>query len=387
MNKELLEMLEKINQKKGEVKDLVSQGKLDEAEAAKEELKEMQKKFDILKDVLDAEAANVQNAATAQEPAHDNAAGSGVIRVDNPKDAIHDFAEAARHKFNINNEGTGIDGGYTVPEDIQTKINEYKEAKFSLETLVDVESVSTLSGRRTFQKRAQHTGFTLTAEAGAIQKKDGPQFEILEYTIKKYAGYLPVTNELLADSDANIANVLIKWIGEEDIATRNALILAAIAQNTEEDLANLDGIKKAINVTLGQAYAGSIKIITNDDGFNYLDTLKDENKQYLLKPELDPQSPIPYRLAVGARTIPVVVVPNNVLQTSENKAPFIIGDLKEGIKLFDRQRLTILSSNIAAAGDFNAYEQDMTLFRAIERLDVVVKDANAYINGTITVGE
>ena len=46
MNKELLELLEKINQKKGEVKNLVEEGKLDEAEKAKEELKEMQKKFE-----------------------------------------------------------------------------------------------------------------------------------------------------------------------------------------------------------------------------------------------------------------------------------------------------------------------------------------------------
>ena len=28
------------------------------------------------------------------------------------------------------NEGTQADGGYTVPNDIQTRINKYKEAKF-----------------------------------------------------------------------------------------------------------------------------------------------------------------------------------------------------------------------------------------------------------------
>ena len=42
MNKKLQEMLKKINDKKNEVKSLVNEGKIKEAKAAKEELKEMQ---------------------------------------------------------------------------------------------------------------------------------------------------------------------------------------------------------------------------------------------------------------------------------------------------------------------------------------------------------
>ena len=38
MNKELRELLDKINAKKAEVKNLVSENKIDEAKAAKEEL-------------------------------------------------------------------------------------------------------------------------------------------------------------------------------------------------------------------------------------------------------------------------------------------------------------------------------------------------------------
>ena len=59
--------------------------------------------------------------------------------------------------------------------------------------------------------------------------------------------------------------------------------------------------------------------------------------------------------------------------------------MKEFVKVFDRQRLTILSSNTAQAGNFNAYDQDMTLFRAIDRLDVVKKDDQSMVYGQITV--
>lgn len=374
----LQELLNQINAKKLEVKNLVEQGKIEEAKTAKEELVVLQDKYNILKDIIEGEQSGMTNGVA-------NATGVKQVTSGTGTDPIHDFAEAARHGFYTNTmtEGTKADGGYTVPEDIQTKINEYKQAKFSLESLVDVESVSTNSGRRTHQKRAQATGFKAVAESGKIQAAETPQFEVLAYEIKKYAGYMPVTNELLADSDANITNTLVKWLGEEDVATKNAQILMAIATKAETDLKNLDGIKKAINVTLGAAFSGSTIIVTNDDGLQYLDTLVDKNGRYLLTPDV--QEPMQMVLAVGARKIPVKVVPNAILSTKTNKVPFTIGDLKEAIKIFDRQKLSIMTSNVAAVGTLNAFEQDLTLFRGIERFDCKVKDANAFVNGYITV--
>lgn len=371
-NMNLQELLDAINAKKQEVKNLAEQGKITDAKTAKEELVNLQEQYNLLKDMVEDE----QNGTAKLE---DKKPAGNVV------DAVHDFAEAARHGFYTNTmtEGTKADGGYTVPEDIKTKINQYKKAMFSLENLVDVEKVSTSTGRRTYQKRAQVEGFKAVLEAGKIQPSATPQFEILEYAIKKYAGYMPVTNELLADSDANITSALTKWFAEQDVATRNAQILTAIGTKAETDLKNLDGIKKAINVTLGSAFAGSVTIVTNDDGLQYLDTLVDKNGRYLLTPSL--QDPAKKVLAVGASTIPIVVVPNSVMATKTNKVPFIVGDFKEAIKLFDRDKLSIMTSNVAAVGQLNAFEQDLTLFRGIERLDCKTKDANAFVNGYITV--
>jgi HK97 family phage major capsid protein len=64
--------------------------------------------------------------------------------------------------------------------------------------------------------------------------------------------------------------------------------------------------------------------------------------------------------------------------------PFIIGDLKEGVKKFDRKQLTLLTSNTAAVGQVNAFEQDLTIFRGIMRADYKVRDADAFVNGYIT---
>ena len=55
MNKEMQKLLKQINDKKNEVKSLVAEGKLDKARTAKEEIKAMQEKFDLLFDLDEEE--------------------------------------------------------------------------------------------------------------------------------------------------------------------------------------------------------------------------------------------------------------------------------------------------------------------------------------------
>ena len=382
MNKELLELLDSINDKKAEVKKLVEENKLDEAKKAKDELKEMQEKFDLLKDLDDGKTEGMKAKV-----------GTNEIKPADKKDAVKEFADAARRGFKVENsmnEGTPADGGYTVPEDIQTKINERRSAKASLIDLVDVESVTTNKGSRTFKKRSQQTGFQKVGEGGKIGAKATPQFERLDYAIGKYAGYFPVTNELLEDSDAAITSVLTAWIGDESRVTRNNIIRTAINTKAKTALASLDDIKKALNVTLGAAFKSTSRVVTNDDGLQYLDTLKDNDGKYLLQP--NPANPMQLRLCAGATIVPVTVIPNDdlpsdVATAGKRKIPMIIGDLKEGIKFFDRKSLTIMASNLAAAGELNAFEEDLTLFRAIEREDCQVKDDMAFVNGELTIDD
>ena len=160
--------------------------------------------------------------------------------------------------------------------------------------------------------------------------------------------------------------------------------MTKIKEANEIDLKDLDGIKKALNVTLGQAFKGTSKIITNDNGLQYLDTLKDSDGKYLLQP--NPANPMELRLCAGSTVVPIVVIPNSILANGDsNKVPFIIGDLKEGIMFWDRQLTTIKMSTEAAIGELNTYEEDLTLFRAIERENVTFRDKSAIVNGYITV--
>ncbi len=374
MNKRMRELQAQITAKTAEAKGYMMDGEnkdIDKANAILDEVDALQKEFDTEERLLKASKAGV--LAEPQAPAAEPAA-----------DSIKAFADAARRGFKAAmNEGTPADGGYTVPEDISTVINKLKENHFSLRPYIDQENVSTNTGSRTYQTRAQQTGFAQVGEGGKITQAAAPKFSRINYSIKKYAGYLPVTNELLADSDAAIANVVTEWLAGESVATENAQILAKINAVEATAFTGIKDIKKAVNVTLS-AFKGSVAIYTNDDGVQYLDTLEDKNGRPLLSP--DPTKPMELRLSIGARSIPVVQIPNEVLATGEgNKVPFIVADLKEFVKEFDRQQLSVMQSTTAAVTGFNAFEEDMTLFRGILRADFVVKDENAIVRGEITV--
>lgn len=369
MTKRMRELQVDILQKSKEAQALTEGDNQDllKASALMDDIDKMQKEFEVLERVERSQKAGVPTNETPES--------------NQEVDAVKAFAHAVRSRFKDLNETTPADGGYTVPEDISTMVNILREEHFSLASLIDNETVNTNTGRRTYKKRAQHTGFTQVGEKGKIGKTTAPQFSVVEYAIKKYAGYMPVTNELLEDSDAAITSMMTEWLAAESVATENAQILAKIKTKDATAMTGIKDIKKAINVTLA-AFAGSVRIVTNSDGLNYLDTLEDKNGRPLLSP--DPIKPMELTLSVGVRRIPVVVVPNDVLSTDDTKIPFILGDLREYMKEFDRKQLTLTTSDVAAVTDFNAFEEDMTLIRAIMRADWVVKDDAAIVRGELT---
>ena len=384
MNKKMRELLRKIEEKRALAKGY-TEGENKDLEKAKQildEIDKLQEEYEVEKRLFEAEKEaeklSDEDVAKVEKAIEDKKENKGKKE----ENSIEKFAKQIRNIAKGLNEGTPADGGYTVPEDISTLVEQRREAKASLIDLVSVENVTTNKGSRTFKKRSQQTGFTKVGEGGKITKTSTPQFERMDYEIAKYAGYLPITNELLEDTDTNIVNTIVEWLGDESRVTRNNIILSLIKTKAETKLKGLDDIKKVLNVTLGSAFKSTSVIVTNDDGLQYLDTLKDNDGKYLLQP--NPANPMEMRLSAGATTVPVRVIPNADLATTSNKIPFIIGDLKEGIRFFDRKQLTINTSNVAAIGELNAFEEDLTLFRGIEREDCKIRDKEAFVNGYIS---
>lgn len=361
------ELYAQLENEKAAAKAALESGSAADIKAAREKIQELKDKIQMAEELEAMEKGEFK----AQKQSYRKAG-------ENP---VSDFAEAARNGFPKNqmSEGTKEDGGYTVPDDIDTQIREFRESKDALETLVTVVPVQTLSGARTFKSRKQQTGFTKVSEGAAIGAKDTPKFSQITYKVEKYAGYFPVTNELLEDTDANIVGALVRWIGDESRVTRNKMILELLKTiGSETDLSKPDDMKKAINVTLDPAFRPYIRIVTNQDGLQYLDTLKDAEEKYLLQPDV--ADPTQFRVF----GFPVTVISNQDMpsdSTSGVKAPVYIGDLKSAVTLFDRKRLEIASSDTA----MDAFEKDLTIWRAIERLQAVKTDDKAIVRGFFTI--
>ena len=382
------ELLEAINAKKQEVKDFVSQDKLEEATSAKEELKQLQSKFDLIKD-LDGDDG-MQKIKDDDKDGKAKAVGGAT-------DVVKEFAAAARAGFRVSNamttgmrEGSDPDGGYVVPEDIQTKINQYKSAESSLESLITVEPVTTNKGSRTYEKKSEMTGFEDIEEGGSLEEMDTPQFERIKYEIQDRGGWLPLTNDLLSDSDQNITAYITQWIARKSNATSNSKIVNLFATQEVKEIETMDEIKRAFIVTLGAAYRDGASLLTNESGIFFLSTLKDKNGRDLLNP--DPKDVMQMYLSVGPLRIPIRETTDSILkpdvkQAGKMKIPMICADFKEAFKKYDRQRTELMSSNVAVAGSLNAFTQNLTLVRAIERNDYKVIDADAFVNLSMVVDD
>src|SRR5690606_11678966 len=100
---------------------------------------------------------------------------------------------------------------------------------------------------------------------------------------------LPLTDELLADSDQNILSYVADWCARKAVVTRNTKIIRLLSALPQVDLADLDAIKRVLNVDLDPAISRSAVVLTNQDGYHWLDTRKDEMGRYLLTD--DPTQP------------------------------------------------------------------------------------------------
>lgn len=275
-------------------------------------------------------------------------------------------------------EGTPADGGLIVPSDIQTMIREQMRALNPLSELFTVETVSTNTGSRV-RDTAPTNGFTKVAEMGTISKDDKPAFTKVEFTVEDYALIVPVSNDLLSDTDQNLLAYLSRWLGKKAVITENKLLLTlltaldgAAASITESGA--LKAIKKMVNVTLDPIFGVSASFLTNQSGFNFLDSLEDSNGRPLL--QINPADRTQYM--VGGRAVHVV---SDAVLPNKTTAPLYIGDFKSFGTLFRRQAMEIASTNIGG----NAWNTNSTEVRAITRLAVAKFDDKAVAAGKITL--
>ncbi|MHA6481068.1 phage major capsid protein [Paenibacillus sp. strain BS8-2] len=387
MDEKERELRQKLAKKLDEARSLAAEGKMTEARAAKDAAQELRNQIDLLAEMrgmdtpgdTDPIAEPEQRGNKPDKAVQYRSAFLKELRGKTLNSEERALIEEAIEEIRAGMQGgVGEDGGLIVPQDIQTMILELKRQFVSLESYVTVEPVSTRSGSRVIEKNADVTGFVEITELTDLDELDNPKFKPISYVIKDRGGILPISNTLLQDTDQNLMTYIAKWIAKKSVVTRNGLILGLLGAMTKVPIAELDEIKAILNVELDPSISNSSIILTNQDGFNFLDQLKDLDGRAMLQP--NPTQPT-QKLLFGR---PIVVVANRFLPTTgttEKKAPIIIGDLKEAIVLFDRQQYSIASTNVGG----KAFGRNTTDVRAIQREDVKVFDDEAVVYGELAI--
>ena len=358
-NKKLRELMQLKAEKVTAAENAINNKEMEVANELMEEIKGYTKEIETIQNLI-----SYKNDDKVVDLAEEKKEETGLVAVQNYiKSGIVNAAGPLK-------ESEGENGGYLVPEDVKTAINEYRRSFVSLKDHVDVRSVVVPSGSEVYEKTSQLTGLTNITELGEIQEMNAEVFERITYKVKDFGGILPVSRFLLQDSPENLLAYLGKWFMKKQVVTENKEIIAVLKTLTKKAITKVDEIKEAFNVTLDPIFLDNTKVLTNQDGFNVLDSIKDKNGNYLLQPVLnDPTK----RLLLGKE---VIVLPNTHLPNeTANKFPLYVGDLEEAVRVYELNELEIKSTDVGGKSfTRNSYDT-----RLITRFDVKAIDKEAVV--------
>lgn len=369
-----VEMKKQLDALKNEIKTLQAAGKVNEAHGKLDELNTMKNAVTVQEAIEQEEMENFAGNPLEHTVTVDNSVMKN--RVFNKQILNMPLTEDEK-KYATNAVGTpgqagGIKskGGYLLPEEQFNRLIEYRRGLIALKDLCEVIPVIRRSGSipTTVEDDSELINFD---ELNDISKKD-INFAQISYNVGTYGEIIPVANELLEDIDIDLISVIGRRFVRKGINTENSKIIALLQTLTPKAGDSYDDIKTALNVSLDPAISATAVIITNQNGFDYLDQVKLDNGLPLLQPVLTD----PTKKQLSGRIIHVVK--NERLSDVSGAHPFFVGDMAEFCKFFDREQVTV---DLSTDAGFN---MNAAMLRAIERFDVQKADVKAMVYLQIT---
>ncbi|MBF2182951.1 MULTISPECIES: phage major capsid protein [Bacillati] len=223
------------------------------------------------------------------------------------------------------------DVGVTIPEDIKYIPEKEVKTVQDLSELVQKTSVSTASGKYPILKRA-NAKFNTVAELEKNPELARPEFETVNWEVETYRGAIPISQEALDDSVANLTAIVSENINEQKINTLNERIGEVLKAFNPTTVSNVDDLKEIINVKLDPGY--DRQIICTQSFYQAVDTLKDKNDRYLLNDSIINTSG---NTLLGMN---VTVVRDDLLDKNGDALAFI-GDVKRGVLFADRTDVSV----------------------------------------------
>ncbi len=241
-------------------------------------------------------------------------------------------------------------------------------------TTVDLKQFTTIhpaqkgSGKYPILKKAT-SKMASVAELEKNPKLAKPEFQEVDWTVETYRGAIPVSQESVDDADVDLVSIVAEAATQIKVNTTNAAIADVLKTFTAKTVANVDDIKKILNVDLDPAY--DVAFVVSQSFYQSLDSLKDQNGRYLLQDSITAASG---KVLLGK---PVFVLSDTVLGNA-GEAKAFVGDFKRGVLFADRQDLGLRWADNEIYGQY---------LQAVLRFDAVKADAKAGYFLTYTPSE
>lgn len=280
------------------------------------------------------------------------------------RDAIAKFIRTGQTRDIVGLKTTDSGSAALIPTEV-LKPHFLEKTRNPLLDLVQRVKVNSGSGKYPVIKKTD-SKMASTEELKANPELGKPSISEIDYSIKTYRGYIPVSQEMIDDADYDIMSIVEDEVFNQGENTELSLVATILKSATQADAAGFDGIKDIYNKKLKSIYKASI--VVTQSMFAALDKVKDKNGRYML--QTDVASPTGY--SFGGKTIYPV---DDTVFGVEGDMKFFIGDVSEFVKLFDRSQVSVKWVNN------DIYGQLLGLFI---RLDVKKVDAAAGFFGTYT---
>ena len=367
---ELEETIEELNKR-----SVVELEKLDRAETD-EEVSAVEKTVDDLqKEIEEKEAEKAQLEKEIDElekqieeqnrkaPTYPSKEKRGGQKLEQ-RDAIAKYIRTGQTSDIAGLKTTDSGSAALIPTEI-LKPHFVNKTRNPLLDLVERVKVNSGSGKYPVIKKTDGV-MVSTEELKSNPELGKPAISEIDYSIKTYRGYVPVSQEMIDDADYDIMSIVEDEVFNQGENTELSLVAAVLKKATQVDAAGFDGIKDIYNKKLKSIYKASI--VVTKSMFAALDKVKDKDGRYML--QTDVASPTGY--SFGGKTIYKV---DDTVFGDEGDMKFFIGDVTEFVKEFDRSQVSVKWVNN------DIYGQLLGLFI---RLDIKKVDEEAGFFGTYT---
>ena len=352
------ELRQNLEAKKEEARNLNNEGKVDEAEQALEEVRNLKKQIKVAEELEEEEKRNLENIKEKR--------GNKTMEKVNEMRALTKKILGQE----LTNEERAVvktaDVGSIIPAEYLKGIEVYREGFAPLKGDCDVIPVHSLSGSKPVHTESKEK-FKTIAEGDAIA--DGTlSTGKIDYSVKKVGVKVTFSAESLEDAQEDIEKICRDDFNAEAVQTENASILDVLYKNATAytgSKTDYEAIEEVYQKLKPSLKAGA-RIYVNEALYSEISTMKDKQGRSL---NLITKAQNGEEMFMGLAPIREFDSAMIDLSRETNKKLAIVANTKEAVKFFDRKQVTV--------NKWRDNDSDVDKLSVLERIDVKLGNARS----------